>query len=1639
MKKEMVLSEEMIEKFKNGVRGKSYQAKDLFNHMYNNKVLFDGDDMVVPFSQNMKDMLLNDCLGYSESYKDVDGNVKQILSTDDIITVKWNYKIEDIETEYKKKYNDINKKKGKLPNEEAKKNRLTKEVNKLNEEIDVKGKEVKALYDKYKDRPETNYKLRTDKLRNEIAKAKDILERKEKQLKESKKNIEILENKSAYYKNEIETISKMTEEEKEEYTKNFTSSTKEEIRNTLNEDGITIKKTVYEKDLEKAIEKKRVEMKVKKGYETKAFKEEVEKLVNSEKYSGKSHIVEIHYKDVSPSPSKQRQDKSTFKKESVKVDGKDFKGKKTINGYTINGKSITNNKEVSDPFDVLEGAEELAEKFNKTLKETGITREQADILLEQLDNKKIAIEDLTVNEAKVVNAYKKAMFPLVEYDATNSLAESAIVDGMFTNKIKSSEILVLKDIEVFVEQDVMLLEKELDDNLRKVAKETASFKTIKELTDGEYSDDLIGQLTGKKLKKVKDLELTYENAISRKTIANAVDKIKNKDFVAKREAGELTLDDLRNNKTINSLIEKSFNKEKIEEKLKKQADNIEYNEELKKLAKERFEDLKYKVNNIDKISIEEVKSISKEIRQAVADETVKCEIKRNYKKASNVMFDGMGLIDKSCVPYEDANFIFTRHDAWKSGLTKMDLQQYFKDKLGDKYKSAKIKDMFGNEHYVKDIKVVTTDNSFKILKYKDSPKYREYGKNAENVLYQKWCENFDKKGGQFAVTGIEHESKYGKYAKNNYQVMASVDFQNKIDDVIDEIKYPENATPKQIAEINMKAFIKEQTELINGYKDDDAKFIGWLREYAKQDEKANMYLDMIDHNAEILNTPEFRNWKSKKISKMVEEMRTGRILTEGKNQVLIGDVQALANCVVYGRDEVERSINSGEDIYTMFKNETKGKNRQRVFTKGFGKGDKIAMARNPQIGNFSIVSAENVFDESYEICNYIELGDDMLLVDNTEYLLQATLSGQDLDYDHCLSMKNKTLDALINKQYNDKNVLVPVDKTGNKKMKYVFSAEDKTKKGILIGTNRVGQNSNLAQLLQAQREHLIYNNTNGEFDKQIEELTKLIHRANALQNHEIDGAKRVSNINTSDEMGSIQRNKSILRYSEDEAELMNKELAKKKFVKENKGILSAEELEDIINKKAYDEVKTVTTNTPKRPLAFDNIKKGNKTVTTKLDCNLDMLNEKIKDSINTAKYGKADKDLFTIVKKLETKVTSNESKRVTKVINAIDEYDKQIKHILSGLSGATKEEMKEGYEIITMYSNWISERIDKIAKSGLTQEEYLQLVNKAVGKNSTLQGSIFKVLYKNDKEKFINCFVEGTKLPSPKVFIEVMTDNILGEFNYTDKVVFNLNEHIDAFCSIIDKDINSLFYNNIREMSIQEQEKYLNSKLTKEEMAKLRGKWGISFAKLSRIDAINKDIELTTTKLADVEKQLMKNLYTYNIKKGYSKTLDSINKICNMDIKLNELTEEQIEKILAKKTFDRTYIDSVLGHKKVLDKFIEKDLKDNLLNKGDWSMKQYLMEIFENHKYAENRLLMSETTIHYNKGVMECYKALGIDSYVFVSVHEHNTCTTCNGLSGQVFGINEALVGTNYPLIHANCKCTTYPYLDLEMLRGINK
>lgn len=88
--------------------------------------------------------------------------------------------------------------------------------------------------------------------------------------------------------------------------------------------------------------------------------------------------------------------------------------------------------------------------------------------------------------------------------------------------------------------------------------------------------------------------------------------------------------------------------------------------------------------------------------------------KENYL-LKNTMFDGQGLIDESVFPNWGEGYILLRHHMCKMACFKTKIQKFFKDYYGEEYNSATVKDMWGNEHYVKDIELITTDNAMKWL------------------------------------------------------------------------------------------------------------------------------------------------------------------------------------------------------------------------------------------------------------------------------------------------------------------------------------------------------------------------------------------------------------------------------------------------------------------------------------------------------------------------------------------------------------------------------------------------------------------------------------------------------------------------------------------------------------------------------------------------------------------------------------------------------------------------------------------------------------------------------------------------------------------------------------------------------------
>jgi len=144
------------------------------------------------------------------------------------------------------------------------------------------------------------------------------------------------------------------------------------------------------------------------------------------------------------------------------------------------------------------------------------------------------------------------------------------------------------------------------------------------------------------------------------------------------------------------------------------------------------------------------------------DEDKHCIAKHlNDYMLKNTLFDGQALIESSIFPKWGNGYVLLRHHFCKMAAFNTNIQSFFRDYFGDKYYSATVKDMFGNEHYVKDIELITTNNAMKWLKF---------GKT-----YDYWCDKVYENNCMFGVVKTAHESKLGNVQRMSYQMVNSLD------------------------------------------------------------------------------------------------------------------------------------------------------------------------------------------------------------------------------------------------------------------------------------------------------------------------------------------------------------------------------------------------------------------------------------------------------------------------------------------------------------------------------------------------------------------------------------------------------------------------------------------------------------------------------------------------------------------------------------------------------------------------------------------------------------------------------------------------------------------------------------------------
>lgn len=331
----------------------------------------------------------------------------------------------------------------------------------------------------------------------------------------------------------------------------------------------------------------------------------------------------------------------------------------------------------------------------------------------------------------------------------------------------------------------------------------------------------------------------------------------------------------------------------------------------------------------------------REVTSIDIDENKHCYATRlqNYE-LKNTMFDGQALIDDSIFPSWGEGYILLRHHMTKCAAFHTNIQQFFKDWYGNEYDSAKIVDMWGNEHYAKDIKMITTDNACKFLKF--------------GVSYEYWCKKVHENGCQFGIVKTAHKSKYGDVQRMSYQMINTLDV-----DIMDSV-------------------LAKSKDYVIQLKSDNEVFLQYLRDNKNFSNDYEVLVALCEQNSEFTRSDYFRSRKKKIIDGYVKNLKFGKVLQEGDNLVLVGSPYAM----------LLHSVGEDTEKDTTFSQES---DCIQCYTKRFDADEYLAGFRSPHNSKSNILALHNVGSEVLD--RYFHIGEQCIAVNCNHTDLQDRANG----------------------------------------------------------------------------------------------------------------------------------------------------------------------------------------------------------------------------------------------------------------------------------------------------------------------------------------------------------------------------------------------------------------------------------------------------------------------------------------------------------------------------------------------------------------------------------------------------------------------------------------------------------------------
>lgn len=445
-----------------------------------------------------------------------------------------------------------------------------------------------------------------------------------------------------------------------------------------------------------------------------------------------------------------------------------------------------------------------------------------------------------------------------------------------------------------------------------------------------------------------------------------------------------------------------------------------------------------------------------------------CVAKRieNYS-LKNTLFDGQALIESSLFPEWANGYILLRHHFCKMAAFNTNIQQFYQDKFGENYLTAKIVDMFGNEHYAKDIELITTENAMKWMKF--------------DVSYEYWCQKVNENNAMFGIVKTAHKSKLGDVQRMSYQMVNSLDMGI------------------------MPNVCKQSLDYIDALKTNDDVFLQYLKDNSNFSNDYEVLVALVEQNRDFLRSEYFRNRKERIIRTYVKNFRSGHILQNGDNLTIVGSPYEM----------LFASIGKDPNSYNCFERED---NTIQCYTERFGWGEYLAEFRSPFNSKNNMGYLHNIFCE--EIYKYFNLGENVIAINMINTDFQDRNNGSDQDSDSIYVTNQK--DIVNYAKYCYINYPTIVNNIPKEKNKYDNCIENFSliDNNLAAAQGAIGQSSNLAQIALTYS----YNFSDEKYEDYVCILSVLAQCA-------IDNAKRRFDIDIMKEIRRIKKDMCVDEYN----------------------------------------------------------------------------------------------------------------------------------------------------------------------------------------------------------------------------------------------------------------------------------------------------------------------------------------------------------------------------------------------------------------------------------------------------------------------------------------------------------------------------